>query len=107
MPLQITQNVAAGAGKYVDLSGSHVYVEVEGGGDCWVRACEVAEAAFSATPAPGAGASATAIHLPVAGDKTVFDLTAAANKLEPGRKIVGINIWSIDAGDHTITGPGV
>lgn len=107
MPLQITQPLGAGAGIAVDLGGNHVYVEVEAGGDCWVRATESTESAPSATPATTAPTPNTWIHLSTAGDKAIFDLTQASTRLAPGRKITQILIWSIAAGDHTITGPGV
>ena len=104
--LQISRVIAAVTGRAVDLGGKHVYVEVEAGADCWVRAVETAEDAPSATPAPGADASAEWIHLGTAGDKTIFDLTKAGTRLGATRGIVQISIWSVAAGTHVITGPG-
>lgn len=105
--LQISRNMGAGVGYAVDLGGKNSYVEIEAGADMWCRVTEAVEAAPSATPAPGTNASASWVHLANAGDKVTFDFGRGLPALNQGRGMTHVLIWSIGAGVHTITGPGV
>ena len=104
---QKTHSMTAGANFLVDLGQNCGRVTVTARAECYVKIVGgLAPTPPGASPAPGAGAAASYVHLAAAGDRLDIGADADGKGYVPGlqdplRYVVG---WGVAAGDLLVVG---
>lgn len=111
MNVQKTLSMAAGAGYSLALGQECGFVNILTKADCWIKVVSSVNGESTtapvATPAPGAGASATWIHLAASGETFTYDYSKGFNQSPTGfagDRATTVLVWAIAAGDLIVNG---